>query len=496
MPVSWGFITAEDVAAAVGAESLAGRGGVPISGAATDTRTLKRGEMFFALRGERFDGHDFVAEAVRRGAAAVVCDMDRASEWSGNAEQAFIGVPDTLKALGDMASWWRRNHRAEVTALTGSSGKTSTKEMAAGVLELEGPTLKSQGNFNNLIGLPLTLLGLGEEHRYAVLEMGMNRPGEIGRLTEIADPRLGLITNVSRAHLEVLGDIRAVARAKGELLERMSPRGIAVLNGDDPLLMAEAPRFTGNVITFGFGPHNDFRAEGVRREGGVGTGFTLVSGGERTDIRLSVPGRQNVWNALAASALAVTCGASLENVVLGLGAFRGVPGRFSVTDLPGGGRLVDDTYNANPASLKTALESLEALAAGGGRIILCLGDMLELGREAVPAHLEAGRMAARTGVEYMLVMGEHAGHVIQGAAEAGFPRRRAILVADHSEMADRLLEVLGEGDHVLLKASRGMHFERVLERLERNMEKGGLHGGRTGGDPSNEKKGGGLNHAL
>lgn len=476
MPASWGLVTAEEIAAAVGAERLTGPVGAVMSGLGTDTRTLKPGELFFALRGERFDGHDFIPAALELGAAGVVCDSSWAGATSPAGDRAVIAVRDTLRALGDMASWWRHNHTAAVAALTGSSGKTTTKEMAAGVLELEGSTLRSRGNFNNLVGLPLTLFGLRGEHRYVVLEMGMNRPGEIGRLTEIADPQTGLITNVARAHLEGLGDIRAVARAKAELLDRMSPKGVAILNGDDGLLMAEASRFKGDLVTFGLGPQNDFRAEGMQDMGRKGTSFTLVCDYGRIDVRMSAPGRQNVWNALAASALTVKSGASLENVARGLAAYKGVPGRFAVMDLPGGGILVDDTYNANPSSLKAALESLGGLAAGGGRIIICLGDMLELGRETVPAHLEAGRMAAEHGAEHILAMGDQADHVIRGALDSGFPADRVHRIRNHEEMADGILDLFEKGDLILLKASRGMQFERVLERLCGTGRKGGLHG--------------------
>lgn len=476
MPASWGLVTAEEIAAAVGAERLTGPAAAVMSGIGTDTRTIRPGELFFALRGERFDGHDFITTALERGAAGVVCETNLTGSTVPAGERPVIAVRDTLRALGDMASWWRHEHAASVSVITGSAGKTTTKEMAAGVLELEGSTLKSQGNFNNLVGLPLTLFGLEGEHRYVVLEMGMNLPGEIARLTEIADPQVGLITNVARAHLEGLGDIRAVARAKAELLDRMSPEGVAILNGDDALLMAEASRFQGVLLTFGLGPSNDFRAERVRDMGREGTSFMLVSEGGRIDVRLSVPGRQNVWNALAASALAMKSGASPENVARGLAAYRGIPGRFTVMDLPGGGILVDDTYNANPSSLKAALESLGGLAAGRGRIIVCLGDMLELGREAVPAHLEAGRMAAEHGAEHILAMGEQADHVIRGALDRGFPAGRAHRMRNHEEMADAILDMLEEGDLVLLKASRGMRFERVLERLCGTGRKGGRNG--------------------
>lgn len=493
MPAAWGRVTTEEIAGAVGAEKLTGPSGAMIAGVGTDTRTLRPGELFFALRGERFDGHDFIAAALELGAAGVVCDTKR-WDWAFPVEdRTVISVSDTLVALGDLASWWRRNHTASVAVVTGSVGKTTTKEMASGILELEGPTLKSRGNLNNLIGLPLTLFGLKEEHLYAVLEMGMNRPGEIARLTEIAAPQVGLITNVAMAHLEGLGDIRAVAGAKAELLDRMSPEGVAILNGDDAVLMAEASRFQGELITFGLGPSNDFRAERIRDMGREGTAFTLIYDGGRIDVRLTVPGRQNVWNALAASALAVVSGSSSEKSVQGIKSYTGIPGRFALMDLPGGGILVDDTYNANPSSLKAALESLRVMAAGGGRIIVCLGDMLELGREAVAAHLEAGRMAAEYGAAHILVMGEHSAHVIRGAVESGFPADLAKRVRNHEEMADAITGLMEERDMVLLKASRGMRFERVLERLWGTGTKGaprGLHkkgsggGQRTGSSPT------------
>jgi UDP-N-acetylmuramoyl-tripeptide--D-alanyl-D-alanine ligase len=343
-------------------------------------------------------------------------------------------------------------------------------------MELEGATLRNRGNFNNLVGLPLTLLGLGEEHRYAVLEMGMNRPGEIGRLTEIADPEVGLITNVAKAHLEGLGDIRAVARAKTELLDRMRPGAIAVLNGDDALLTAEARRFQGNVVTFGLGPGNHVRAEQVRPLGRSGARFDLVRGEERAEVRLNVPGRQNVLNALAASALAGCLGADLQIVSKGLESFEGVPGRFTVLDLPGGGLLVDDTYNANPSSLEAALDSLADLAGGRGRVLVCLGDMLELGRETVSAHLEAGKRIAERGAAHLLVLGEQADHVIRGALDGGLAAAHAHRMRDHEEMADGIMDLLEDGDVVLIKGSRGMRLEKVVERVVGADRKGGRHG--------------------
>ncbi len=472
---AWGA-TAGEIAGALEGVRLDGPSSTVFTGLSTDTRTLSPGALFWALEGERFDGHDFIPQALERGAAGVAGRRERVLGTAVPKDRAVIGVPDPLESLGDLASWWRHGSPAAVAALTGSVGKTSTKELAAAVLDLAGPTLRTRGNLNNLIGLPLTLLGLREEHRYAVVEMGMNRPGEIARLTDIADPDVGLITNVARAHLEGLGGIEAVARAKAELLDRMRPQGTAILNGDDVLLMAEARRCRGKVVTFGLGPGNQVRAEKVRSLGRRGTGFVLVMEGRRSEVRLRVPGRQNVWNATAAAALAGNLGIPLETVARGLTRFGGVPGRFTILDLSGGGVLVDDTYNANPSSLEAALDSLADLVEEGGRKIVCLGDMLELGRETVSAHVEAGRMAAERGAAHVLALGEHAEDVLRGALDQGLTAPSAHRASSHEDMAETLLNLLEPGDVVLLKGSRGMRLERVRDRVCRADGKGGRGG--------------------
>ena len=476
MSAEWGHITADEIARAASGERIAGPAEAVIAGLSTDTRRIGPGDLFWALRGETFDGHDFITRAFDLGAAGVVADAGRISGKDIPEGRVAVNVGNTLKALGDLASWWRHEHRASIAAVTGSAGKTTTKEMAAAVFEEDGPTLRTEGNFNNLIGLPLTLFRLTERHRRAVLEMGMNHPGEIARLTEIADPDVGLITNVARAHLEGLGDIGAVARAKAELLDNMSVRGTAVLNGDDPLVMAEARRFGGRVITFGLKEENEVRAEDIQDLGRDGTSFCIEWEGQRIEVRLAVPGRQNVMNGLAAAAMAVAAGIPLPAVARGLAAFRGIPGRFTLMDLPGGCLLVDDTYNANPSSLEAALDSLGSLVRNGGRIIAGLGDMLELGRETASAHLEAGRMAVERGVAHLFVMGENADLVIRGALDRGLPDSCVHRTENHKEMADGIQAVLERGDVVLLKASRGMRLEHVAECLREAKAEGGRHG--------------------
>lgn len=440
-------------------------------GVGTDSRTLKPGELFWALEGETYDGHDFALKALDQGAAGVLVKQDAPvvrellRGGSGLGRRPVVAVEDTLKALGDLANWWRRERRVEVAAVTGSAGKTTTKEMAASILERSGPILKNPGNFNNLIGLPLTLLQLTLE-RKAILEMGMNRRGEIARLTEIADPDVGAITNVGAAHIEGLGDLRGVAAAKTELVGKMRPEAKVILNGEDPLLLETALAIRKDAITYGYGPERDVRATRIASLGPRGIAFDLEYRGESWPVRIKVPMLKNVLNALAAAAVGFCLGASPEQVVEGLEAFSGVKGRFTVSVLPGEITLIDDTYNANPSSLGAALESVRPLAGKAGRIIVGLGEMMELGSESTRAHLEAGRRAAETGVHSLVALGDHAREMAEGAVSGGMPPARAHAVSSHEEMTAKLKEELRTGDVVLLKGSRRMRLERVVEGLK------------------------------
>lgn len=466
MRARWGHIRAGEILSAIQGECVAGSPETIFSGVSTDSRDMTEGSLFWALEGERFDGHDFAEQAVEKGAAGVVVRQGYERLPGHERRPVVIAVQDTLKALGDLASWWRHQHRVDVAAITGSAGKTTTKEMTAEILAIHSRTLKSQGNFNNLVGLPLTLFSLDEGHRRAVLEMGMNHAGEIGRLTEIADPDVGLITNVARAHLEGVGNIQGVARAKLELLEKASPKSRVILNGDDALLMKTASGFGKKVITFGMGEGNDIRAEGVKTLGRDGVTFNLRYQGDSTPVRLRVPGLQNVFNALAASSIALCLNESRKDIIQGLDRFQGIKGRFAVSTLPGGATLVDDTYNANPASLKVALDSLKHLIANGGKIIVGLGEMLELGEETIPAHIEAGGMVADLGASHLLAMGEHAPELIEGALEKGFPAEKAVRVHTHEDMVQRISALMKGRDLVFLKGSRRIGLDKVAEGLK------------------------------
>jgi UDP-N-acetylmuramoyl-tripeptide--D-alanyl-D-alanine ligase len=461
-------LTAREILAPIKGKLLRGSRDRSFSGISTDSRTLRKGQLFWALKGETFDGHDFVKEAIKKGAAAVVVDKDWEADLPANARASLIRVPDTLKALGDLARRWRRRFKARVTAITGSGGKTTTKEMASSILCLEGATLKNEGNFNNLIGLPLSLFQLQKSHRYAVLEMGMNRPGEIGRLTEIADPDIGLITNVGQAHLEGVGSIEGVARAKVELLNKMAPRALAILNGDDRVLMQAAAAFRKKPVTFGQGLQSTVRAEKIRNLGREGFSFDIHWKGKPFSVRLRVPGFHNVYNALAASAIALSLDLSADRIQEGLSGFEGIPGRFKVVPLPDGSILIDDTYNSNPSSLRLSLESLTALVPQGRRVIVGLGEMLELGGATEAGHVEAGARVADAGADWLVVLGDHAPEIIRGAVDRGFPKKRAIHVKNHKEMGSKILEIMKPGDLVFLKASRRIGLEQVAERLRKN----------------------------
>lgn len=466
MTAKWGEITVEEIILPIRGELISGRRESLLTGLSTDSRDVIPGQLFWALKGERYDGHDYIQNAVEKGASGIVIKKDYKPEISPRNDCAVITVTDTLKALGDLARWWRDKHSVRVAVITGSVGKSTTKEMTAGILGLRVKTLKNRGNLNNLVGLPLTIFQLTEKHRRAVLEMGMNQPGEIARLTEIANPDVGLITNVARAHLEGVGSIRGVAKAKVELLEKISSDGQVLLNGDDELLMRAALPFGRKITTYGLGSGNEIRAENIRNLGREGVSFELRYYGNSIAIRLRIPGLQNVVNALAASAIAISMKESPNDIVKGLNSFKGIHGRFMLVPLSDDVTLVDDTYNSNPSSLKAVIDSLKELVAAGGRVIVGLGEMLELGDETLSAHREAGGMVADLGAYLFLAMGEHAREMINGAVSRGFPPERARVVDTHQEMGQKIIEIMKKGDLILLKGSRRIGLERVSQILK------------------------------
>ena len=456
----------EEVLNATGGKLLQGERNGLVQGISTDSRTIGEGELYFALKGQRFDGHHYALEALGKRAAGVVVEEGQARDirWNGHQSKAVILVKDTLQALGDLARERRRRYRTPVVALTGSNGKTTSKEMVAACLETTFPVLKNRGNWNNLIGLPLTLLRLTEKERVVVLEMGMNVPGEIRRLTEIAEPDVGLITNIQKVHLEGLGSLERIKEEKGELFRKMKKDGTIVVNRDDARVADLARTFPGQKITFGIEEPSDVMAGDIALRGARGTSFNLVFEGEETEIVLPLLGRHFVPDALAAIAISALFGIGLGTVKEVLERFRPAPMRMEVVSLGAGKTLINDAYNANPGSMEKALETLAEMK-GGGRAIAVLGDMLELGSFAEEAHLQLGRKVGELSMDFLLALGEWAPVVVESAIRHGMERERTRVLESHGEALSFLRRVMQEGDWVLIKGSRRMAMETIAEGL-------------------------------
>ena len=452
----------------------------------TDTRSLQPGDVFVALRGENFDGHTFIDQAVNGGAGALIVEDTVDTRKSA---VPVIKVENSLRALGDLAGYRRRLFADSVTVigLTGSSGKTTVKEMVASICNqfynrsepAPDAVLKTRGNFNNLIGLPLTLLRLEARHKVAILEMGMNQPGEIARLTEIAEPNIGCINNIQAAHLEGLGTIEGVAAAKGELFAGLGRDGVLVVNYDDPLVVRECRRHKGSRVGYAITRSGRRRAPEIRVTrivslGEKGSRITLQVEARKERFILPAPGIHNVANAAAAAAIAHAAGIDAESIVAGLAGFTNIDKRMELAQVPGGLRVVNDSYNANPSSMAAALQTMATFSPGSRRIA-ALGDMLELGDEACAAHREIGRLAAELGYDLLAVTGEYRQEVVSGARDAGMDKEQVMGFVDTVAMADWLYHLmisgrLGEEDWLLIKGSRGMRMERLLEELQNRFD--------------------------
>ena len=439
-----------------------------VEGVSTDTRTLRPGCLFVALKGERFDAHDFLAEAERAGAAAAAVAASRADAAARATRLPLLAVPDTLAALGALARLHRRRFHIPLVAVTGSNGKTTTREMIAAILGTRGAVLKSEGNLNNEVGLPLTLLGLTAGHQAAVAEMGANHPGEIARLAAIAEPQVGVVTNAAPAHLEGFGSVDAVADAKAELYQGLPPGGVAVANADDARMLRRAQQSGRRLITFarGRGRRGDVVVAEILGHSEDGLNFLLGIGNREVEVRLPLVGEHNAVNAAAAAAAAVALGCTDREIARGLGVVRPVGRRLRLEELPSGVFLVDDCYNANPLSMEAALSTLAALAARrGGRPVAVLGDMLELGPAEAEAHRELGARAFRAGVAWLAAFGPRSRGTAEAARAAGLDGGAAFHTEEAAALAAFVKERLRPGDVLLVKGSRGMRLERLVEAL-------------------------------
>jgi UDP-N-acetylmuramoyl-tripeptide--D-alanyl-D-alanine ligase len=444
------------------AGTLSGDPSIRVCGVSTDTRRLEAGQLFIAIRGPSFDGHRFVPDAVAKGAPGVLVCSDEVDAQGA----AVIRVEDTLAALGALAKARRERFAGPVIAVTGSNGKTTTREMCARILEAAGHRpRRSPGNYNNEIGLPLSILALEEGDTALVVELGMNHPGEIDALGAIASPTVGAITQIAPAHLGPMGSVEAIARAKGELLERIRPDGVAVLNADDARVMGQSTRFSGRVIRFGTALEAGVRAAAIETTP-QGVRFQLAIPSGAAGVELCAPGRHQVWNALCAVAAAwaagVPDGELLAAARSGLARFRPVPGRLVLSRTPEGVTLLDDSYNANPVSVEAALRALGEVD-GAARRVAILGDMLELGPDAPALHARTGDAAAHAGVDVLIAVGDLSRETADAARRGGI--EEVVEVPDAKAAAALVRASVRSGDAVLVKGSRGMGLEAVVHAL-------------------------------
>ena len=441
-------------------------------GVSSDSRRLHAGELFIPLKGPRFDGHDFIGQAMAKGAAGSLVQQgkeDRVREMDFSANFLIV-VEDVLRALGDLAHFWRARQPAQIVAITGSNGKTTTKEMTAQVLSEKFHLLKTEGNLNNLIGLPLMLLRLSPKHEVAILEMGTSEPGEIRKLKAIADPQVSLITNIGHAHLEFLEGLEGVTRAKGELWDGLRTDDWIAVNVDDPRVAKLAVSARCRKKTFGIIQEADVRAEDVSLTSEKGVLFFLRMGEVKRSVGLAAFGHHNIYNALAAATVAVILEVDLEKIVAGLEKFQPFPGRGKVIRLRRGLRLLDDSYNANPDSLRVTLSAFTEMK-GKNRGLLVLGDMLELGPGSAEAHEKAGKRIGEMKWAHLFLLGEQVGHLAEGAKAAGMAAQNLHIARNHEEVLEGLKEVVEEGDWILVKGSRRMHMERIVEGLRESFGK-------------------------
>jgi UDP-N-acetylmuramoyl-tripeptide--D-alanyl-D-alanine ligase len=437
-----------------------------VAGVSIDSRTVLRGELFLAIRGPRHDGHDHVAAAFERGALAAVVSQERVAQYEPSLAARCIPVADTFAALQQLARAVREAWGGKIAGVTGSVGKTTTKEILAALLGARMRVLKSEGNFNNEYGLPLTLMRLGPEHQAAVLEMGMSRRGELSRLAEVARPDVAVVTRVSPAHLEFFSSVDEIALAKRELIEGLRGQdSVAVLNADDARVAAFAAHAPGRVLTYGVENPADFRAEAIEDRGALGSAFVLVQGGERTRMELALPGRHVIANALAALAAASVWGISPSDARQIFPKLRAPTMRGELLRFSNGLALINDSYNSSPAALQ-AMTELLAATPGFRRRILAAGEMRELGKDSAELHREAGRLAAQTGaIDFIVGVAGDAKEILAGAVAAGFPSANTRFYANSEEAAQGLKELAASDDLLLVKGSRGVQMEKIVEAL-------------------------------
>jgi len=456
-------IEISNVLKATNGELLLGSPGSRITGISTDSRSIKEGELFFALEGNNFNGHKFVDQAISNGAAGAVISSNKGAVYSllkGFEKCTLIEVVDTLKALGDLAKFYRKSLRTDFVAVTGSNGKTTTKDMIYHVLRNFNNVTRSRKSFNNYIGVPLTIFDSDFTQDFCVVEMGTNAPGEIRRLSEIIYSDFTILTNISCTHLEGLGSIEGVADAKAEFIENMAEDGVLITNADDDWCNQIGNRFDGKVITFGFNQSADVRASNVKRND---SGFTFTVNNAFT-FKLNVLGKHNIYNALAAIAVCNAVGIGMGDICGKLVDFKLPPMRME-KQVCGDIVVINDGYNSNPSSMSAALDEFLQLTTPGRKILVC-GDMLELGDYAESLHREIGAKVAKSGIDILWTVGSFSRFVAEEAIANGIPEERTRSCETSEEISSLVASQLKKDDTVLIKGSRGMKLENVVHQIE------------------------------
>lgn len=440
-------------------------------GYSIDSRKIEPGQLFFAIRGRRFDGHEFVPDVLENGAAGAVVERGFWESSSPEIRRLLVPVQDTTEALQRLARGVRRLWAGRVVAITGSTGKTTTKEMIAALLSTRYLVLKSKGNLNNDYGLPLALLGLEVSHQVAVVELAMSAPGEIARLAQLAEPEVGVVTNVAPAHLQFFDSVDAIAKAKRELIEDIKgrgERGTAVLNFDDARVRRFAEGFAGTVLTFGLGEGVMFRATDIKRQAGGGSRFHVKGPAMEGEFSLSLPGLHNVENALAALAASSIFELPVDLLQQALGDFRNLSQRGEILTLPGNILVLDDCYNSNPRAMERMIETLAGWP-GAERRIAVAGEMLELGPTSPELHRRVGKKLAESGIDWLVAVQGEAKGFLEGAIEAGMDAQKAVFFEEASGAARYCQRLLKSGDVMLVKGSRGVNLETVIELLKNSL---------------------------
>ena len=441
----------------------------PVEGYSIDSRSLAPGQLFFAIRGPRFDGHQFAGQALDRGAAGVVVEEAFYARAPVEWRPALLAVADTRSALQTLAREVRRKWGKRLVAVTGSAGKSTTKEMIAAILSRRFRVLRSPGNLNNDYGVPLALLGLEPEHEVAVMELAMSAAGEIARLARLAEPEVGVVTNVAPAHLQFFDSVDAIALAKRELVDYLAttgPEAVAVLNEDDERVRSFAEGFPGRVLTFGFSDKADVRATAVIVDKGLISTIKANTPKWRADFTLALPGRHNVENALAAIAASSVFDILPEDIRQALAQFQNLHQRSEVLALPGEVTIINDCYNSNPLAMERMLETLAAWPGARRRIVVA-GEMLELGPTSPELHRDVGRKCAHSGVAWVIAVQGDARFFVEGAVEAGIPPSRGRFFPDAQSAGEFCQSLIAPGDVILVKGSRAVHLETVIEMLKK-----------------------------